>query len=77
MIDGIDSNRKKWEELCSSYRQARRASMSNQSTEQSEAHRNGKEEAISAEDKDSVTSWVPAGIQVRGTATLKCQLIIQ
>ena len=28
MVDGIDANRKKWEELCLSYQQARRASES-------------------------------------------------
>ncbi len=26
MVDGIDANRKKWEELCRSYQQTRRAS---------------------------------------------------
>ncbi|XP_018544186.1 dual 3',5'-cyclic-AMP and -GMP phosphodiesterase 11A [Lates calcarifer] len=33
MVDGIDANRKKWQELCSSYQQTRRVLMSNQSTE--------------------------------------------
>ncbi|XP_053182983.1 dual 3',5'-cyclic-AMP and -GMP phosphodiesterase 11A [Scomber japonicus] len=36
MIDGIDNNRKKWQELCSSYQQKRRASMPNQITESSQ-----------------------------------------
>ncbi|CAK6960540.1 dual 3'%2C5'-cyclic-AMP and -GMP phosphodiesterase 11A [Scomber scombrus] len=36
MIDGIDANRKKWQELCSSYQQKRRASMPNQITEPSQ-----------------------------------------
>lgn len=33
MVDGIDANRKKWQELCSSYQQTRKVSVSNQSTE--------------------------------------------
>ncbi|CAG6015597.1 unnamed protein product [Menidia menidia] len=33
MMDGIDANREKWQELCLSYQQTRRASMSSQSTE--------------------------------------------
>ncbi|XP_059196239.1 dual 3',5'-cyclic-AMP and -GMP phosphodiesterase 11A [Centropristis striata] len=33
MVDGIDANRNKWQELCSSYQEARRASVSNQSPE--------------------------------------------
>ncbi|KAK7886241.1 hypothetical protein WMY93_025862 [Mugilogobius chulae] len=49
MADGIDSNRKKWEELCLSYRQAHRASMSNQITEKGETS----EEALSTEAKDT------------------------
>lgn len=36
MVDGIDANRKKWQELCSSYQQTRRASVTNQSTEPSQ-----------------------------------------
>ncbi|KAM7383592.1 hypothetical protein PAMP_003231 [Pampus punctatissimus] len=36
MVDGIDANRKKWQELCSSYQQTRRASVSNQSIEPSQ-----------------------------------------
>ncbi|XP_062322745.1 dual 3',5'-cyclic-AMP and -GMP phosphodiesterase 11A [Osmerus eperlanus] len=35
MVDGIDANRRKWEELCSSYQQTRTASESNQSPEAS------------------------------------------
>ncbi|KAL7874181.1 hypothetical protein SRHO_G00051510 [Serrasalmus rhombeus] len=38
MVDGIDANRKKWEELCLSYQQARRASeSSNRCQEEGEA----------------------------------------
>ncbi|XP_070767780.1 dual 3',5'-cyclic-AMP and -GMP phosphodiesterase 11A [Enoplosus armatus] len=33
MLDGIDANRIKWQDLCSSYQQTRRASVSNQSSE--------------------------------------------
>ncbi|XP_022624210.1 dual 3',5'-cyclic-AMP and -GMP phosphodiesterase 11A-like [Seriola dumerili] len=33
MVDGIDANRRKWQELCSSYQQTGRVSMSDQSTE--------------------------------------------
>uniref|UniRef100_UPI003AAA972D dual 3',5'-cyclic-AMP and -GMP phosphodiesterase 11A-like n=1 Tax=Centroberyx gerrardi TaxID=166262 RepID=UPI003AAA972D len=33
MVDGIDANRRKWQELCSSYQQTRRASVSNLSPE--------------------------------------------
>ncbi|KAM6910790.1 dual 3',5'-cyclic-AMP and -GMP phosphodiesterase 11A [Xenentodon cancila] len=33
MVDGIDANREKWEELCSSYHQTCRASMSSQNTD--------------------------------------------
>lgn len=31
MVDGIDANRNKWQDLCLSYQQTRRASLSNQS----------------------------------------------
>ncbi|TKS81966.1 Dual 3',5'-cyclic-AMP and -GMP phosphodiesterase 11A [Collichthys lucidus] len=33
MVDGIDANRNKWQDLCLSYQQRRRASLSNQSPE--------------------------------------------
>ncbi|KAM6967490.1 dual 3',5'-cyclic-AMP and -GMP phosphodiesterase 11A [Aplochiton taeniatus] len=33
MVDGIEANREKWEELCSSYQQTRPASQSNENTE--------------------------------------------
>ncbi|XP_036928774.1 dual 3',5'-cyclic-AMP and -GMP phosphodiesterase 11A [Acanthopagrus latus] len=33
MVDGIDANRNKWQDLCSSYQQTRRASISNQSAD--------------------------------------------
>ncbi|XP_054477200.1 dual 3',5'-cyclic-AMP and -GMP phosphodiesterase 11A [Anoplopoma fimbria] len=33
MVDGIDANRNKWQELCSSYQETRRASVSNQIAE--------------------------------------------
>uniref|UniRef100_A0A3Q1GUB7 Phosphodiesterase n=1 Tax=Acanthochromis polyacanthus TaxID=80966 RepID=A0A3Q1GUB7_9TELE len=33
MVDGIDANRQKWQDLCSSYQQTRRASVSNPSAE--------------------------------------------
>lgn len=33
MVDGIDANRNKWQDLCSSYHQTRRASVSSQSAE--------------------------------------------
>ncbi|XP_055083695.1 dual 3',5'-cyclic-AMP and -GMP phosphodiesterase 11A [Periophthalmus magnuspinnatus] len=52
MVDGIDSNRKKWEELCSSYREARRASTSNQITEKGESDLTSKD-AISTEAKET------------------------
>ncbi|KAJ0065999.1 hypothetical protein NL108_001220 [Boleophthalmus pectinirostris] len=52
MADGIDSNRKKWEELCSSYRQARQASVSNQITEKGESQVTS-EDVSSTEAKES------------------------
>ncbi|CAL9705881.1 unnamed protein product [Knipowitschia caucasica] len=52
MVDGIDTNRKKWEELCSSYRQARRASTSNQITEKGECP-GISQDASSSEAKDT------------------------
>lgn len=33
MLDGIDGNRERWQELCLSYQQTRRASVSSQSTD--------------------------------------------
>ncbi|XP_076593359.1 dual 3',5'-cyclic-AMP and -GMP phosphodiesterase 11A [Chaetodon auriga] len=33
MVDGIDANRNKWQDLCSSYQQTRRASLPNQSAD--------------------------------------------
>lgn len=37
MVDGIDANRRKWEELCLSYQQTRRASKCNSSLEAGES----------------------------------------
>lgn len=44
MMDGIDANRKKWQDLCSSYQQTRRASVSNQSTESGQNTESGEED---------------------------------
>lgn len=33
MVDGIDANRRKWQELCSSFQQSRKVSVSKQSAE--------------------------------------------
>lgn len=36
MVDEIDANRNKWQDLCLSYQQTRRASLTNQSADQSQ-----------------------------------------
>ncbi|XP_023258858.1 dual 3',5'-cyclic-AMP and -GMP phosphodiesterase 11A-like [Seriola lalandi dorsalis] len=52
MVDGIDANRRKWQELCSSYQQTGRVSMSDQSTE-SDQSPESQEDAGNSHHKES------------------------
>nr|XP_019948350.1 PREDICTED: dual 3',5'-cyclic-AMP and -GMP phosphodiesterase 11A-like [Paralichthys olivaceus] len=58
MVDGIDANRKKWQDLCSTYQQTRRASVSNQSTE-SDQSPEPQEEAETNQQQESTETVRP------------------
>ncbi|XP_045902015.1 dual 3',5'-cyclic-AMP and -GMP phosphodiesterase 11A isoform X2 [Micropterus dolomieu] len=58
MLDGIDANRNKWQHLCSSYQQTRRASVSSQSVELDE-HPESHEDAETNPYPDSTDTLKP------------------
>uniref|UniRef100_A0A671US22 Dual 3',5'-cyclic-AMP and -GMP phosphodiesterase 11A-like n=1 Tax=Sparus aurata TaxID=8175 RepID=A0A671US22_SPAAU len=61
MIDGIDANRNKWQDLCSSYQQTRRASISNQSAD-SDQSPEPLEDAETSQHSDSGETLKPTEI---------------
>ncbi|AWO96726.1 putative dual 3'-5'-cyclic-AMP and -GMP phosphodiesterase 11A-like [Scophthalmus maximus] len=58
MVDGIDGNRKKWQELCWTYQHTSRASVSNQSTE-SDQSPESQEEAETNQQQESTETVKP------------------
>ncbi len=78
MVDGIDANRNKWQDLCSSYQQTRRALLPNQSvdTDQSpESH----EDAESSQQPASAETLKPVenstfGARSKCSHEMKCRV---
>lgn len=67
MMDGIDANRKKWQDLCSSYQQTRSASVSNQSTESGQNTESGEEDGENNENLESRETAKPVENSVFGS----------
>ena len=77
MVDGIDGNRRRWEELCSSYQQTRTASESNQSPEASpnpEPGQRGETNQVSEFNRNQEHEEPPEfGSNTESDQNLKCE----
>ncbi|XP_047453794.1 dual 3',5'-cyclic-AMP and -GMP phosphodiesterase 11A [Mugil cephalus] len=78
MVDGIDANRKKWQDLCSSYQLTRTASVSNQSAEPGQSNESG-EDAETSESPESLQTVKPIenvrfGSKPKCSQALRCRV---
>lgn len=71
MVDGIDANRNKWQELCSSYQETRRASVSNQSAESDQSHEETNQQPDSTEKPVENTKF---GSKSKCSQDLRCRV---
>ncbi|KAG7242109.1 hypothetical protein INR49_024155 [Caranx melampygus] len=78
MVDGIDANRRKWQELCLSYQQAGRVSMSDQSTE-SDLNPESQDNGETSHHRESTQTVKPVentkyGSKSKCSQNLKCRV---